>query len=204
MPDPLSFDPIQEAGRQWHRHWRSAPVDAMQAVTSVMRVQQILLARLNQALEPFGLTFARYEALMLLYFSRSGALPLGKIGARLQVHPTSVTNLIDGLAAQGLVRRMPHPTDRRVTLASITDEGRGLARRATPVLNRSRFGLETLEAEQLRQLNGLLREIRAGAEDFSPRRNSLTSNYLTPLNSMPWRSPTTFQPATSSGGARTA
>jgi DNA-binding MarR family transcriptional regulator len=168
MSDPLSFDPIQEAGRQWRRHWRGAPVEAMQAVTSVMRVQQILLARLNDTLEPYGLTFARYEALMLVYFSRAGELPLGKIGARLQVHPTSVTNLIDGLAQQGLVRRLPHPTDRRVTLAAITDDGRELAERATPVLNRSRFGLETLAAEQLRELNALLREVRAGADDFSP------------------------------------
>jgi DNA-binding MarR family transcriptional regulator len=169
MSDPLSFDPIQEAGRQWRRHWRGAPVAAMQAVTSVMRVQQILLARLNEALEPYGLTFARYEALMLLYFTRAGSLPLGKIGARLQVHPTSVTNLIDGLTQQGLVRRMPHPTDGRVTLAAITDAGRELAERATPVLNRSQFGLETLSAEQLRQLNALLREVRAGADDFSEK-----------------------------------
>lgn len=168
MSDPLSFDPIQEAGRQWRRHWRRAPVGAMQAVTSVMRVQQILLARLNETLRPYGLTFARYEALMLLYFSRSGALPLGKIGARLQVHPASVTNLIDGLTEQGLVRRAPHPTDGRVTLAAITDAGRELAERATPVLNRSQFGLETLDAEQLRELNALLREVRAAADDFSP------------------------------------
>jgi DNA-binding MarR family transcriptional regulator len=167
MSDPLSFDPIQEAGRQWRRHWRGAPVEAMQAVTSVMRVQQILLARLNEGLEPYGLTFARYEALMLLYFSRAGALPLGKIGARLQVHPTSVTNLIDGLTQQGLVRRTPHPTDRRVTLAEITDEGRALAQLATPALNRIRFGLHALPRDQLRELNALLREVRASAEDFA-------------------------------------
>ena len=101
VPDPLSFDPIDEAGRQWSKHWGASPVAPMMAVTSVMRVQQILLARLNETLEPFGLTFARYEALMLLYFSRAGSLPLGKIGARLQVHPTSVTNLVDGLHTAG-------------------------------------------------------------------------------------------------------
>ena len=154
MSDPLSFDPIEEAGRQWRRRWRAAPVDAMQAVTSVMRVQQILLARLN-------------EALMLLYFTRAGALPLGKIGARLQVHPTSVTNLIDGLSHQGLVKRTPHPTDRRVTLAEITDEGRESAQLATPELHRIRFGLQALPADQLRELNALLREVRASAEDFA-------------------------------------
>jgi hypothetical protein len=79
----LRFDPIEEAGRQWRRRWGSGPVASMMAVTSVMRVQQIWLARLNEELEPFALTFARYEALMLLYFSRAGSLPLGKVGARL-------------------------------------------------------------------------------------------------------------------------
>ncbi len=84
---------------------RSVP--PMMAVTSLMRVQQILLARLNDALAPYELTFARYEALMLLYLSRAGSLPLGKMGARLQVHPTSVTNLIDGLEQLGYALREP-------------------------------------------------------------------------------------------------
>ena len=163
----LEFDPIEEAGRQWAAHFDAGYVPPMQAVTSVMRVQQVWLARLNEALATHGLTFARYEALMLLYFSRAGALPLGKIGARLQVHPTSVTNLIDGLTQQGLVRRTPHPTDRRVTLAEITDEGRALAQLATPALNRIRFGLHALPRDQLRELNALLREVRASAEDFA-------------------------------------
>ena len=96
----MRFDPIEEAGRQWRSRWDLEFVTPMMAVTSVMRVQQIWLAELNDALAPHGLTFARYEALMLLYLSRSGALPMGKIGARLQVHPTSVTNLIDGLSAR--------------------------------------------------------------------------------------------------------
>ena len=95
----LGFDPIDEAGRQWRKHWGARAVAPMMTVTSVMRVQQIWLARLNEILEPFHLTFARYEALILLYFTRTGSLPLGKMGARLQVHPTSVTNLIDGLEA---------------------------------------------------------------------------------------------------------
>ena len=91
----------------------------MSAVTSIMRVQQILLARLNDELKPFDLTFPRYEALMLLYYSRRGALPLGKMGDRLQVHRTSVTNIIDGLERSGFVRREPHERDRRTTLAAI-------------------------------------------------------------------------------------
>src|SRR5256885_16008165 len=107
----------------------------MAAVTSIMRAQQILLARLNELVAPFGLTFPRYEALMLLSFSRTGALPLGKVGERLQVHRTSVTNIVDKLEADGLVQRVPHAADRRTTLAEVTDAGREIAASATAALN---------------------------------------------------------------------
>ena len=167
MPEPLDFDPIAEAGRQWREHWGAAPVPAMMAVTSVMRGEQILLARLNQTLAPHGLTFARYEALMLLYFSRSGSLPLGKIGARLQVHPTSVTNLIDGLEKQGLAGRSPHPSDRRTTLAAITAAGQEMAERATGDLHEIGFGLDGLGRSELQSITDLLERVRARAGDFS-------------------------------------
>jgi DNA-binding MarR family transcriptional regulator len=137
----------------------------MQAITSVMRVQQIWLGRCNEALAPLGLTFARYETLMLLYFSRSGALPLGKIGTRLQVHPTSVTNLIDGLEKDGLATRTPHPSDRRTTLATITAAGRARAERGTQELHAIRFGTALPESE-LNQVTEILRHARVEAGDF--------------------------------------
>src|SRR5579875_3059425 len=107
----------------------------MAVVTSIMRVQQIFLARADEVLRPFGLTFARYEVLMLLSFSSRGALPLGKIGERLQVNPASVTNAIDRLEEQGLVARVPNPTDGRGILARITPVGRDRAAAATGALN---------------------------------------------------------------------
>jgi len=121
---PLRIDPIAEARRHWTERWGDEPARPMAAVTSIMRAQQVLMARLNDLLRPLGLTFPRYEALMLLSFTRTGALPLGKIGERLQVHRTSVTNIVDKLEADGLVRRVPHTEDRRATLAEITDAGR--------------------------------------------------------------------------------
>ena len=141
----------------------------MMAVTSVMRAHQILLGRLNEAVEPFGLTFARYEALMLLHFSRAGSLPLGKMGARLQVHPASVTNLVDGLERAGYVQRRPHPTDGRTTLATITPAGRAVAQDATEALHDIRFGTEPLGDEALTAVTEILREARAGAGDFGAK-----------------------------------
>jgi DNA-binding MarR family transcriptional regulator len=162
----LEFDPIEEAGRQWEKHWGPEPVVPMKAVTSMMRVQQMWLARLNEAVKPFGLSFARYEALMLLYYSRQGSLPLGKMGARLQVHPTSVTNLVDGLEQLGFARRTAHPSDRRTTLAEITADGRRAAAEATKALHAIRFGTPPLDDTQLQTLTDVLRSARKAAGDF--------------------------------------
>jgi DNA-binding MarR family transcriptional regulator len=165
VPD-TPFDPIAEARRQWILHWGDEPAPSMSAVTSVMRVQQILMTRLNGLLKPFGLTFPRYEALMILRLSRRGGMPLGKVGERLQVHPTSVTNLIDGLERDGLVRREAHQQDRRATLALITDQGRETADAATAVLNAARFGTGPLEQSQLEAISEILRGLRADADGF--------------------------------------
>src|SRR5580765_8206422 len=94
---PLPLDPIEEAARHWARRWGS--VDEMRAVTNLMRVHQRVHGELDEVLRPHGLTFARYEALVLLTFSRRGSLPLGKMGERLQVHPTSVTSIVRRLEA---------------------------------------------------------------------------------------------------------
>lgn len=168
MRAPLPFDPIEEAGRQWRRHWGAAEATPMMTVTSIMRSQQLLLARLNELLTPFELSFSRYEALMLLHLSGSGSLPLGKLGARLQVHPTSVTSLIDGLERRGYVTRAPHPTDRRTTLATVTARGRETAVAATAALNEARFGTGAMEATELRAITQGLRRLRADAGDFTP------------------------------------
>ena len=93
----LPFDPIEEASRQWGRRWGA--VEQMRAVTSLMRAQQIVIGELDDILRKHGLTFARFEALVLLTFSRRGSLPLGKMGERLQVHPTSVTSIVRRLEA---------------------------------------------------------------------------------------------------------
>jgi DNA-binding MarR family transcriptional regulator len=105
---------------------------------------------------------------MLLSFTRTGALPLGKIGERLQVHRTSVTNIIDKLEADGLVRRVPHAEDRRATLAEITDAGRECAQAATAVLNAEFFCIGSLAPRDLERLTTILRGLRLDAGDFTP------------------------------------
>jgi DNA-binding MarR family transcriptional regulator len=159
-PLDLPFDPIERAAAIWER--RFGEPRAMAAVTSIMRAHQILLGELDVLLRPFGLTFARYEALVLLSFSRAGALPLRMIGERLMVHPTSVTNTINRLERAELVRRRPNPQDRRGTLAEITAAGRDVVSRAT-----AGFGLSDYDDDQLDDLFSLLRSLRVSAGDFT-------------------------------------
>ena len=160
----LPFDPIDEAAAQWAKRWQGVP--QMHAVTSLMRVQQLVLARLDAILKPHGLTFARYEALVLLTFSSRGSLPLGKMGERLQVHPTSVTSIVDRLEHAGLVVRRPHPDDGRAVLAEITPAGRALVEQATADLVGADFGLGVLDEHGLRALSELLRPVRKAAGDY--------------------------------------
>jgi DNA-binding MarR family transcriptional regulator len=166
VPKPLDlpFDPIARAAETWEGRFGDSK--AMAAVTAIMRVQQILLAQLDGLLRPHGLTFARYEALVLLSFSRDGALPMRIIGERLMVHPTSVTNTIDRLEQQELVIRKPNPRDGRGTLAEITPAGREVMRRATDDLMAAKFGMGEYSHDQLEDMFGLLRGLRVNAGDF--------------------------------------
>jgi len=162
----LPFDPIEEAARLWSQQWGEAELPRMRAVTSLMRVHQLVLGQLDELLRPLGLTFARYEVLVLLSFSRRGALPLGKIGERLQVHATSVTPLVNRLEAAGLLERSRHPEDGRAVLASITPEGRSVMQQATDTIVSARFGLGALSEEECERLTALLTSPRTAAGDF--------------------------------------
>lgn len=167
MAEPrLPVDPIAEARRQWIAHGWQPAADGMAAITSLMRAHQLALARVEAVLRPFGVSFARYEVLMLLTFSKRGELPMRTIGARLQVHQTSVTNAVDRLEDAGLVRRKPHPTDRRTTLVELTPAGRRVAETATEQLNSTVFEDPGLKRDSLRTLVSVLAEMRQAAGDF--------------------------------------
>ncbi len=163
---PADHDPIATARANWVRAGWGDVADGMVAVTSVMRAHQILLARVESALRPYDLSFSRYELLRLLAFSRTGALPITKASDRLQVHVTSVTHAIRRLEADGLVERVPHPTDGRTTLVRITDLGRCTVEDATATLNTQVFGDVGITDGQARALVESIETLRRHAGDF--------------------------------------
>jgi DNA-binding MarR family transcriptional regulator len=136
---PLPFDPIARAAEKWRERWgEGAPAAPMAAATSIMRVQQLLLARFD--------AIAAEE--------------------RLMVHPTSATNIIQRLAASGFVERLPNPADGRGTLARITPRGVAAMEAVTMALHESDFGLGDLTDAQTSALTAVLRTVRLGAGDF--------------------------------------
>jgi DNA-binding MarR family transcriptional regulator len=163
---PLQIDPIDAAKKHWESHGWHEAAPGMGVLTAVTRVQQIFAAQVASVLRPFSLTFARYECLMLLMFSSRGSLPLGTMGERLQVHPASVTNAVSRLEQDGLIRRLPNPSDGRSALAELTPEGRELALAATERLNAEVFREVALPRDDLDQVYGLLKELRRAAGDF--------------------------------------
>lgn len=164
--EPLPVDPIAEAKRQWSTHgWEDAAA-GMSAVTSIMRTQQLLIARVERTLKPFALSFARFEMLRLLAFSREGRMPMASAISRLQVHPTSVTNTVNRLVRDGLVQRDPDPQDGRAALVTLTPAGRDLIERATIALNEV-FIQPGLSPDDTTDLVRILARFRKQAGDFN-------------------------------------
>lgn len=153
-------DPIREAHSQWIRHGWTDAADGMAMVTSLVRAQQLMMERIEAVLRPLDLSFARYEALRLLSFTQAGSMTMSRLGSLLQVHPTSVTSAVGRLVRQGYVERLRREVDRRVILASLTQEGRRVVEEATSRLNAEVFehpGLERADAVRLIELLGALR-----------------------------------------------
>ncbi|MGN6160140.1 MAG: MarR family winged helix-turn-helix transcriptional regulator [Marmoricola sp.] len=159
-------DPIAEARQQWLAHGWVAAADGMEMITSLVRVNQLVNERIDAVLRPINLTFARYEILRLLAFTRRGSMPMTRLGSLLQVHPASVTSAVDRLERQGFVLRERGEQDGRVVLAGITAEGRDIVEKATERLNGEVFAETGLTDEQVRAMTTLLSAYRREAGDL--------------------------------------
>ena len=159
-------DQVTAAHAQWRRHGWDDAADGMATVLDLIRVHRILLDRIDQTLRPLDLTFARYEILMLLSFTKRGGLSIGGMGELLQVHTTSVTSAVDRLEGDGLVGRIRSDVDGRKVTVRITQQGRTTASTATETLNADVFTALGLSPSQGTRLWSLLRAFRANAGDF--------------------------------------
>ncbi len=164
MDSAKPIDPVLAAAANWRKHGWDGPYFA--AALSIVRTEELIRQSSDRALRALHLTHARHEALALLYFSRNGEMPLGKLSQRLLVHPTSVTSTVDTLERLGLAKRVAHPTDRRATLARITPKGRRAIEQSCQAIAEAQHGLPMLDQAELATLFRILAKVRAAAGDI--------------------------------------
>lgn len=159
-------DPVAIAERQWEgAGWPAGP--RLMAALAILRLEEIIRTDNNEVLKQYHLSHGRHAALALLYFSRNGELPLTKLSTHLMVHPTSVTSTMDALERHGLAERVPHPTDRRTTLARITDVGREAIEQTCLDMGERQWSLSALTDAEALTVYRLLLKARLGRGELA-------------------------------------
>ncbi|MEV6774913.1 MarR family winged helix-turn-helix transcriptional regulator [Streptomyces syringium] len=142
----------------------TAPDPSGQLAEQLLRLTRRLHRAQKRYLDPVGITPA--QSRLLRTVSHYEEPPrMADLAQRLEVVPRAVTTLVDALEANGAVRRVPDPTNRRVIRIEITDQGRSTLRalreaRRTAVEDI----LAPLSTEQRVVLGSLLDELMRGPE----------------------------------------
>jgi DNA-binding MarR family transcriptional regulator len=186
---PAPYDVVEASRRVWQERWDDESASGNAVFTAILRSHQMLAHRVHEVMTEHGLTFARFEVLSWLMAEPRAALTLSWISEVLRIPPATVTNLVDRLVADGLVRRVPHPTDARTTLAELTDHGRAMVHEATAELNDRVFRPLELSAEEREQLVGVLQGLRARAGEFDTTRSTERIDRLGSTRSDPAEQP---------------
>lgn len=157
---------VEASRRVWLERWDPEAASGMAVYTAVLRTYQLLNDEVNTVMRRHDLTFARHQVLAWLAMDPESSLTLSWISKTLRIPPATVTNIIDRLEDEGLVRRVPHPSDARTTLAVITARGEKVAAEATRDLNETVYECIGLSEPKRRRLVDLLAELRASGNDF--------------------------------------
>jgi DNA-binding MarR family transcriptional regulator len=166
------FDVVEASRRVWLAHWPPEAASGMAVYTAVLRSFQLLNDQVNQVVRRHGLTFSRYEVLTWLATDAESSVTLSWISRTLRIPPATVTDIVDRLERDGLVRREPHPSDARTTLAVITPPGRTLATEATRDLNATVYEAIGLSEKERSSVIDLLAKLRANGDEFDVDRSS--------------------------------
>jgi DNA-binding MarR family transcriptional regulator len=160
------FDVVEASRRVWLERWEPEAASGMAVFTAILRSYQLLNDQVNAVMKRHGFTFVQYQVLAWLETDPESSLTLSWISKTLRIPPATVTDIIDRLEDDRLVRRVPHPTDARTTLAVITAKGRKAAVEATRELNATVYQGIGLSEGQRGQLVELLAQLRASGNEF--------------------------------------
>jgi DNA-binding MarR family transcriptional regulator len=160
------FDVVEASRRVWLERWAPEAASGMAVFTAILRSYQLLNEQVSGVMRDHNLTFARYEVLAWLATDPESSLTLSWISKTLRIPPATVTNIIDRLEDETLVRRVSHPSDARTTLAVITPRGKKVATDATRDLNSIVYTCIGLSERKRGELVDLLAELRASGNEF--------------------------------------
>jgi DNA-binding MarR family transcriptional regulator len=143
----------------------TASATATECAMNLVLTADLLEKRIATLLQPLRLTPTSGLVLSILADAET-PLPPNEIADRLIISRATVTGLLDSLERRDYIRRRPHPSDRRMILAEITETGRQAANAFRPIVHRhEKEWLGVLdEAEQRRLLAALLR-VQQGLRD---------------------------------------
>jgi DNA-binding MarR family transcriptional regulator len=169
--DTTSRTPLDSiaVGRDlWEHKYGTTGATAMEAVSNLVRVHEIIVNFMDKYLADCDMTFGEYDVLAVIGDLGREGMPLGKIGQKARQffnHQTSITNVVSRLADRGLVTMHQDHNDGRVTLVTLTPTGVRRLRKANQVMAGLNFGLDGLSETEQRQLTALLFKVRVAHGD---------------------------------------
>jgi DNA-binding MarR family transcriptional regulator len=172
--DGLYFDSTFRAHLSRGRRMEPEALLSAEAFRAMSIAAKALSGAFEEVLEKHGITYPQFGTMKWLRDSGTEGTQLNQIAAWLGRTPRTVTGLVDGLEALGLVERVPDPTDRRAVIARLTSKGEQVAEAATRAHQAGfRQLMGTLSDEEKRQLRHISLKLLAAADDMAEKKRNV-------------------------------
>lgn len=146
-------------GQSFEEEFPETSALASECIINLLRTSDLLLAEMARWLRPYNLS---PTAAFVIAVIEGEPLTPREIGARILVTSGTMTTILDTLEKRGLVRRAPHPTDRRSLLVEITEDGRAFLNRTMPQIHAMErewaIGLQPAQQAELVRALGIIQE----------------------------------------------
>jgi MarR family transcriptional regulator, 2-MHQ and catechol-resistance regulon repressor len=161
----MGVEPLIRVGEDFEDEYPGASALATECYANLWRAADLLMELHNrQTLEQYQLSPSGRQILAVVEGAGEPLEPT-VIAERLLVTTGSVTSLLDNLEKRGLIRRLPHPEDRRKLLIDITPEAQDIVDKLLPSMHaRERDVMDgALSASEQRQLLGFIAKLQQAA-----------------------------------------
>jgi DNA-binding MarR family transcriptional regulator len=133
-----------------------------EATLNIVRTADAMMLKLMEVLKPYGLSATQYNVLRILRGAGAAGANCKEIGSRMLTRDPDITRLMDRLEARGAVQRDRSKDDRRMVTHRLTKAGLELVNELDrPVEEAHRKAMRHVRPERLRELIGLLEEVRS-------------------------------------------